>query len=105
MTNPNFSTDQDGASEFESRMVREIGKLLSDHMTVTASSTKTGGLPPDVVMRIMVVPELRKLGGSVSQLSDAQYDAFLQALSQKIVSHDGLRRMQFVAKARLLRPS
>jgi hypothetical protein len=105
MTNPNYSSDQDGASEFEARMVREIGKLLSDHMTVTASSTKTGGLPPEVVMRIMVVPELRKLGGLVTQLSDAQYDAFLQALALKIVSHDGFRRIQFVTKARLLRPS
>ena len=84
-------------------VLRDLARLLSDHMTVTASSAKAGGIPPDVVLRLMVVPEYRKLGASFEQLTSMQYDAFLQTLSQKIVSFDGLRRMAFLNAARQLR--
>ncbi|MGE0869200.1 MAG: hypothetical protein AB7P03_11580 [Kofleriaceae bacterium] len=72
-------------------------------MTVTASSANAGGLPPDVVMRLMVLPELRKLRAPLEQLSQDQYEAFLQALALRIVSSDNIRRAAFLAEARQVR--
>lgn len=87
----------------EPAALRQIGQALARHMTVTASSTQAGGLPPDVVMRLMVVPELRKLRIPLEDLSPDQYEAFLQALALRIVSSDTFRRAAFLAEARQVR--
>ena len=77
----------------EPRTLREIGKVLASHLNQ----------PPELVMRLMVNPEIKKLGMPFEQLTTTEYDALLQRLAGRIVSLDGKRREAFLAKARQIR--
>lgn len=77
----------------ESVVLREIGRELASHL----------GHPTDLVMRLMVMPEVKKLAIPFEKLTSTEHDAFLQRLSLRIVSLDGKRRDAFLTKARKIR--
>jgi hypothetical protein len=80
-------------SHDEPRILREIGNVLASQLNQ----------PTDLVMRLMVTPEVRKLGVPFDQITSTEYDAFLQRLASRIVSLDGKRRESFLQKARQVR--
>ncbi|MGE0872745.1 MAG: hypothetical protein AB7P03_29590 [Kofleriaceae bacterium] len=74
-------------------VLREIGRELASHL----------GHPTELVMRLMVMPEVNKLSIPFDQLTSSEHDAFLQRLALRIVSLDGRRRDAFLARARRIR--
>jgi hypothetical protein len=77
-------------------LAQQIGKVLASYM----------GQPVDVIMKLILGPELKKLGMPIESLSRPVQDEFLQRMSLKIMSYDGKLRAAFLEEARkITKPS